>query len=255
MGKIEVPADRYWGAQTQRSLENFKIGGEQIPARGHPRARRSSRRPRRRSTRELRRARRRRRRRPDRPAPPTRSSTASSTTTSRSSSGRPGSGTQTNMNVNEVISNRAIEMARRRDRARRSRSTRTTTSTERSRRTTRSRPRCTSPRSSVVRHRLLPGGEALCATRSTRRRARSPTIVKIGRTHLQDATPMTLGQEISGWVAQLDHGHARTSRPRCRTCYELALGGTAVGTGLNTPSGVRGPASRKRSRSSRASRS
>ena len=63
-------------------------------------------------------------------------------------------------------------------------------------------------------------------------RRRSPTIVKIGRTHLQDATPLTLGQEISGWVAQLDHGlaHVRAALPHL---CELALGGTAVGTGLN----------------------
>ena len=61
-------------------------------------------------------------------------------------------------------------------------------------------------------------------------------IVKIGRTHLQDATPLTLGQEISGWVAQLAHGesHVRAALPHL---YELALGGTAVGTGLNAPKG------------------
>src|SRR6478672_10909586 len=60
------------------------------------------------------------------------------------------------------------------------------------------------------------------------------SIVKIGRTHLQDATPLTLGQEISGWVAQLDHGirHVESALPHLR---ELALGGTAVGTGLNAP--------------------
>ncbi len=61
-------------------------------------------------------------------------------------------------------------------------------------------------------------------------------IVKIGRTHLQDATPLTLGQEVSGWVAQLDHAerHVRAAMPHL---CELALGGTAVGTGLNAPAG------------------
>jgi fumarate hydratase, class II len=78
---------------------------------------------------------------------------------------------------------------------------------------------------------LLP---ALAALRDTldAKAAAFADVVKIGRTHLQDATPLTLGQEISGWVAQLDHGirHLRTTRPHLR---ELALGGTAVGTGLN----------------------
>jgi fumarate hydratase class II len=84
----------------------------------------------------------------------------------------------------------------------------------------------------ALEERLLP---ALTRLRETlaERSAAFADVVKIGRTHLQDATPLTLGQEISGWVAQLDHGirHLRTSRPHLR---ELALGGTAVGTGLNT---------------------
>ena len=78
-----------------------------------------------------------------------------------------------------------------------------------------------------------------CATRSTTKARRFADIVKIGRTHLQDATPLTLGQEISGWVAQLDHRAGGASARRCPRLYELALGGTAVGTGLNTPAGLR----------------
>ena len=79
-----------------------------------------------------------------------------------------------------------------------------------------------------------PGGPEAPRTRSTARRRSSRTIVKIGRTHLQDAVPMTLGQEISGWVSQLDHGlaHVEDALPHLQ---ELALGGTAVGTGLNAP--------------------
>ena len=82
-----------------------------------------------------------------------------------------------------------------------------------------------------LKRRLLPALNILRATLATKSRE-FDDIVKIGRTHLQDATPLTLGQEISGWVAQLDHGiaHARDALPHLR---ELALGGTAVGTGLN----------------------
>jgi fumarate hydratase class II len=85
----------------------------------------------------------------------------------------------------------------------------------------------------AVMHRLLPPLQALTSTLRQKAEAFSD-IVKIGRTHLQDATPLTLGQEISGWVAQLEHGfvHIRAALPHL---CELALGGTAVGTGLNAP--------------------
>ena len=80
---------------------------------------------------------------------------------------------------------------------------------------------------------MIPKVKTHCETRSTRSRKPFADIVKIGRTHLQDATPLTLGQEISGWVSQIDHGLAaiEATMPQLR---ELALGGTAVGTGLNT---------------------
>ena len=85
---------------------------------------------------------------------------------------------------------------------------------------------------SLVR-RLLPAVGALRDTLA-RKAGEFAAIVKIGRTHLQDATPLTLGQEISGWVAQLDHGMAHVREALPHLC-ELALGGTAVGTGLNAP--------------------
>jgi fumarate hydratase class II len=80
---------------------------------------------------------------------------------------------------------------------------------------------------------LLPAVEALRATLDAKARAFAG-IVKIGRTHLQDATPITLGQEVSGWVAMLDHAAAGL-RGMMPALGELAIGGTAVGTGLNAP--------------------
>jgi fumarate hydratase class II len=142
-----------------------------------------------------------------------------------------GSGTQTNMNMNEVLANRASELlgAGRGD------------------------ARCVHPNDHVnlgqssndvfptamhmasagqLTNHLLP---ALCALRATlaEQAAASEDIVKIGRTHLQDATPLTLGQEMSGWVAQLDHAH-RAIMVTLAPLHELAIGGTAVGNGLNT---------------------
>ena len=141
-----------------------------------------------------------------------------------------GSGTQTNMNMNEVLANRASQLlggevgeARRvhpNDDVNRGQSSNDVFPTAMSVAVL-----------LAIETRLLP---ALSTLRDTlaRKSAEFADVVKIGRTHLQDATPLTLGQEISGWVAQLDHGmrHLRTTRPHLR---ELALGGTAVGTGLN----------------------
>ena len=143
-----------------------------------------------------------------------------------------GSGTQTNMNVNEVIANRANELAGGTRGAQAAGAPQRSRQPVADRRTTRSRRRCTSRRSARVAAALLP---ALARAARDARRARRTAfadIVKIGRTHLQDATPLTLGQEIGGWVAQLDH--AERGDPRgAAAVYELALGGTAVGTGLN----------------------
>ncbi len=141
-----------------------------------------------------------------------------------------GSGTQTNMNMNEVLANRASQLlggavgegrlVHPNDDVNRGQSSNDVFPTAMS----------VAALGALEEH-LLP---ALATLRETlaAKSAAFDAVVKIGRTHLQDATPLTLGQEISGWVAQLDHGirHLRTTRPHLR---ELALGGTAVGTGLN----------------------
>jgi fumarate hydratase, class II len=141
-----------------------------------------------------------------------------------------GSGTQTNMNMNEVLANRASQLmggavgeARRvhpNDDVNRGHSSNDVFPTAMS----------VAVLSALEEH-LVPALATLRATLAAKSEAFAD-VVKIGRTHLQDATPLTLGQEVSGWVAQLDHGirHLRTTRPHLR---ELALGGTAVGTGLN----------------------
>ncbi len=141
-----------------------------------------------------------------------------------------GSGTQTNMNMNEVLANRASLMlggevgearwVHPNDDVNRGQSSNDVFPTAMN----------VAVLTALEEH-LLPALATLRATLAVKSEAFAD-VVKIGRTHLQDATPLTLGQEISGWVAQLDHGirHLRTTRPHLR---ELALGGTAVGTGLN----------------------
>lgn len=228
MGPIEVPADRLWGAQTERSRRNFKISDELMP-------------------------------------PELIAALALVKKTAAVVNGelglldedkvraivkaadeilesehagefplvvwQTGSGTQANMNMNEVLANRASEILG----------------------GERGQNRLVHPNDEVnkgqssndvvptamhvaavlaISERLIPAvtklGEALQA-----KAIAFQDIVKIGRTHLQDATPLTLGQEISGWASQLDHGvrHLKNSLPHLQ---ELALGGTAVGTGLNT---------------------
>jgi fumarate hydratase class II len=141
-----------------------------------------------------------------------------------------GSGTQTNMNMNEVLANRASQLlggavgegrlVHPNDDVNRGQSSNDVFPTAMSVAALR-----------ALEEQLLPALATLRETLAVKSAAFAE-VVKIGRTHLQDATPLTLGQEISGWVAQLDHGirHLRTTRPHLR---ELALGGTAVGTGLN----------------------
>ncbi len=145
-----------------------------------------------------------------------------------------GSGTQTNMNVNEVLANRASELlggARGEGRL-----VHPNDDVNRSQSSNDVFPTAMHVAAvDAVTHRLLPALAALRATLAQKAQAFSG-IVKIGRTHLQDATPLTLGQEFSGYVAQLDHAqrHIRNALPHL---CELALGGTAVGTGLNAPAG------------------
>ena len=108
-------------------------------------------------------------------------------------------------------------------------------STRASRRTTASRPRCTSPRPGRSHGRLIPALQAI-HRRLAAQADGWDRIVKIGRTHLQDATPLTLGQEFSGYAAQIEAGIERV-RGVLPRLYQLAQGGTAVGTGLNAPKG------------------
>ena len=143
-----------------------------------------------------------------------------------------GSGTQTNMNVNEVISNRAIEIAggvigskepiHPNDDVNKSQSSNDTF------------PTAMHIAAAIeIKDRLLPK-VALLRDTFKRKQAELNNVVKIGRTHLMDATPLTLGQEFSGYVVQLDNAYDRIEYA-LNGLYELALGGTAVGTGLNTP--------------------
>ena len=170
-------------------------------------------------------------RRPDRRRPPTRSSTASLDDHFPLFVWQTGSGTQTNMNVNEVISNRAIEMAggelgsktpvHPNDHVNMSQSSNDTFPTA-----------MHIAAAEEIVHELAAVGRARCATRWTAKAEEFADIVKIGRTHLQDAVPLTLGQEFGGYVAQLDADLERIE-PTLPGLYELAIGGTAVGTGLN----------------------
>ena len=228
MGTIEVPADRYWGAQTQRSLENFKIGDERMP----------------------------------RPVLRAMGIVKHASATVNQDLGKldggladairqagqqvidgelddhfplvvwqTGSGTQSNMNANEVISNRAIEIL----------------GGERGSKTpVHPNDHVNMSQSSndvfpgamaiataeQTHHHLIPSLEHLMAALEAKAAAWSE-IVKIGRTHFMDAVPLTLGQEFSGYCQQVRYGieRARGALPRL---YELALGGTAVGTGLNS---------------------
>ena len=153
-----------------------------------------------------------------------------------------GSGTQTNMNMNEVLANRASRLLGGEvgglvdgtggGLVNDSRGVHPNDDVNRSQSSNDVFPTAMSMAAlAAIETNLLPALAALRDTLAAKSVAFAD-VVKIGRTHLQDATPLTLGQEISGWVAQLDHGirHLRTTRPHLR---ELALGGTAVGTGLN----------------------
>jgi fumarate hydratase class II len=226
-GEIAVPAARLWGAQTQRSLEHFRISGERMPP-------------------ELIRA----------LALVKRACATVNRMLGALDAGKAdailaaadevlaglhdeefplvvwqtGSGTQTNMNMNEVLANRASELlggvrghgrkVHANDDVNRGQSSNDVFPTAMH----------VAAAESVV-HRLEPPLKALRGTLAAKAGAFAG-IVKIGRTHLQDATPLTLGQEFSGYVSQLDHGlaHLADALPHV---YELALGGTAVGTGLN----------------------
>jgi fumarate hydratase class II len=228
MGPIEVPADCYWGAQTARSLVHFPIGHDVMPA-AVIRAFGILKEAAARTNREL-----------GVLDPALADLIVSAAVEVREGElddqfplriWQTGSGTQTNMNANEVIANRAIELAggelgskspvHPNDHVNMSQSSNDTFPTAMH----------IAVAEELV-HRLLPSVSALRQALSAQAEAFAE-IVKIGRTHLMDAVPLTLGQEFSGYVAQLDAalGRVEATLPGI---YELALGGTAVGTGLNT---------------------
>ena len=232
MGEVQVPADKYWGAQTERSRNNFKIGPEaSMPkeiieefaylkkAAAYANT--------------------------DLGVLPSEKRDLIAKVCDEISKGelndqfplviwQTGSGTQSNMNVNEVISNRALVLGGGKlgekspihpnDDVNKSQSSNDTFPTAMH----------IAAYKKVVTH-TLPAVEKLRDT-LLKKSEKFKDVVKIGRTHLMDATPLTLGQEFSGYVAQLDHA-IKAIKNTLTHLSELALGGTAVGTGLNTPKG------------------
>ncbi len=230
-GPIDVPADKLWGAQTQRSLQNFDISGERQP-------------------REMIRALAQVKRASavvnhalglqDEKKTGAIVAAADEVIAGKHEDEFPlvvwqtGSGTQTNMNVNEVLANRASELLG--GERGEGRKVHPNDDVNRSQSSNDVFPTAMHVAAvEALTHKLLPAIGKLRATLAQKSKD-FEDIVKIGRTHLQDATPLTLGQEFSGWVAQLAHGekHVRDALPHL---CELALGGTAVGTGLNAPKG------------------
>ena len=227
-GPIDVPADRLWGAQTQRSLEHFRISTEKMPA-ALIRALLIVKRSAARVNVALGML--------DKTKTEAIIAAADEAIAGRHAEEFPlavwqtGSGTQTNMNVNEVLANRASELlggprgegrlVHANDDVNRGQSSNDVFPTA-----------MNVAAAETVVHDLRPALDALAATFSGKAAAFAD-IVKIGRTHLQDATPLTLGQEFSGYAAQLEQARAHIDAALPHV-YELALGGTAVGTGLNT---------------------
>jgi len=233
MGEVQVPADRYWGAQTERSRNNFKIGPEASMPKEIIEA-----------FAFLKKA-----------AAYTNSDCGILSTEKRDLIAQvcdeilagklddqfplviwqTGSGTQSNMNVNEVVSNRAHVLQGNKlgegtpfihpnDDVNKSQSSNDTYPTA-----------MHIAAYKAVLEVTIPGVEKLRDTLQAKSTA-FKDVVKIGRTHLMDATPLTLGQEFSGYVSQLNHG-LKALRNTLDHLAELALGGTAVGTGINTPKG------------------
>ncbi|MBI5867251.1 MAG: class II fumarate hydratase [candidate division Zixibacteria bacterium] len=228
MGQIQVPTDRYWGAQTERSRQNFKIGGDRFP-RELIRALGILKKAAAQTNRDL----------GTLPADKADLIVRASDEVIAGSLDdhfplvvwQTGSGTQTNMNANEVISNRAIEMAggvmgskkpiHPNDDVNKAQSSNDTFPTA-----------MHIAAAEEINRRLIPMVTRLRDTLQKKSDA-FKDIIKIGRTHLMDAVPLTLGQEFSGYTQQLTNGLKRIEN--CLPhLYELALGGTAVGTGLNT---------------------
>tara|TARA_B100001758_G_scaffold228370_1_gene222488 strand:+ start:1 stop:1392 length:1392 start_codon:yes stop_codon:yes gene_type:complete len=228
MGELEVPADRYYGCQTARSLINFDIGEDKMP-RGVIRAFGILKQAAAKVNSDLGQL--------DSDVAKLIISAAEEVINGALDDHFPlrvwqtGSGTQSNMNANEVIANRAIEMAggvlgskspvHPNDHVNRAQSSNDTFPTA-----------MHIASAEAITHELIPSLIALRDALAKKSEDWSD-IVKIGRTHLMDAVPLTLGQEASGWVAQLD-ADVRRIEFALEDIHELALGGTAVGTGLNT---------------------
>ena len=230
-GELKVPADKYWGAQTQRSLMNFPIGFETMPA---PviRALGVIKRAAAQANMELGNL--------DRRIGEAIVQAATEVMEGKFDDNFPlkvwqtGSGTQSNMNANEVIANRAIEIlggkigskdpVHPNDHVNRSQSSNDTFPTA-----------MHIAAAEEITHRLIPALEHMLGVLEARVRAWDD-IIKIGRTHTMDATPLTLGQEFSGYAAQVRLAIER-AKDALKRLYPLAQGGTAVGTGLNTKKG------------------
>jgi fumarate hydratase class II len=226
-GPVEVPADRLWGAQTQRSLTNFRISTEKMPP-ALIKALAQVKRAAAQVNLDL------------KVLDPKKGGAiieAADEVVAGKHDGefplavwQTGSGTQTNMNMNEVLANRASEILGGKRGEERLVHPNDDVNKGQSSNDVYPTAMHVAAVPAVVDH-VIPALRKLRDTLS-HKSEEFKGIVKIGRTHLQDATPLTLGQEISGWVAQLDHGirHVESALPHLR---ELALGGTAVGTGLN----------------------
>ncbi len=234
LGEISVPLDRLWGAQTQRSLQNFKIGGDE-----------------------------------ERMPPAIISAMAVIKQAAATVNGthygldkivadaivraakevaegthsdhfplvvwQTGSGTQTNMNVNEVISNRAMQILAEEGRAAPGTRVHPNDQVNKSQSSNDTFPTAMHIATVIETERvLLPAVRLLLEELRQCAATKFKSIIKIGRTHLQDATPLTLGQEFSAYAAQVEHCMGRISSCLPRL-YQLAQGGTAVGTGLNAP--------------------
>ncbi len=231
LGEVQVASDRYWGAQTQRSKQNFKIGGQRMPievVRAFAVLKKAAAR-----TNE------------DSGVLPKEKADVIARVCDEILAGKlddhfplvvwqTGSGTQSNMNVNEVISNRAIEILggelgsktpiHPNDDVNKSQSSNDTFPTA-----------MHIAAYKLITENTLPKMQALQSELAAKSKA-FMKIVKIGRTHLMDATPLTVGQEFSGYASQLEHA-IRAIKNTLPHLAELALGGTAVGTGINTPPG------------------
>jgi len=231
LGSVDVPVDRYWGAQTQRSLQNFKIGDEHFPhefIRAYGLLKKAAATVNE-SFGSL-----------DSKIADTIRTAADEVIEGKLDDHFPlvvwqtGSGTQTNMNINEVIANRAIEIlggelgskdpVHPNDHVNMSQSTNDTFP---------SAINIAAVESAT--QQLLPALEKLQKSLA-KKVDEFKDIIKLGRTHLQDATPLSLGQEFSGYASQVEHGITRVNNALTH-CYELAMGGTAVGTGINSVAG------------------